>query len=446
MEEKNLIAIEIGSSKIKGAIGAVDSNGTVTLSAVEEQPLVDCVRHGQVTNIKSTGDAIRQILRKIENRISPRKVEGVYLAIGGRSVMSYRKEAERRLRPETEITQEIIDQLKTETFAEGLHGREVLDVLPKDYLVDNKTIEYPIGVYGSDIKMISTVIACKPVLKKNLRLLFDEKLGLKIEGYVVRQLAEADVVLTTEEKRLGCMLVDFGAETVAVSIYKYGKLQYLVTIPIGSRHITRDITTLNFLEEDAETIKRQRGNAGKVGADSIEDVEFANVNNMIRHRAGEIIVNIKETLAPNESIDYPGFKTSELPAGIIIVGRGAKLAEFNTKLSDALNKISVRAGGIMTSSIRIADGRIHPSDAIDVISILYGAARQGAKECLSTPPVVQPHPDNDNEQHSDETKEPGNKPKEKSGFWKGFTGKIKGLSEYLKESEENEDDFNDDDE
>ncbi len=35
MDDKHIIAIEIGSSKIKGAIGSVDASGTVTVKAVE---------------------------------------------------------------------------------------------------------------------------------------------------------------------------------------------------------------------------------------------------------------------------------------------------------------------------------------------------------------------------------------------------------------------------
>lgn len=38
MEEKNIIAIEIGSSKIKGALGSFSPNGILTVKAVEEEP------------------------------------------------------------------------------------------------------------------------------------------------------------------------------------------------------------------------------------------------------------------------------------------------------------------------------------------------------------------------------------------------------------------------
>lgn len=83
----------------------------------------------------------------------------------------------------------------------------------------------------------------------------DERLRLSVNDIFVRPLVEADLVLYPEEKRQGCMLVDFGADTTTVSIYKNGVLNYLSTIPMGSRNITRDITALNYLEERAEELK-----------------------------------------------------------------------------------------------------------------------------------------------------------------------------------------------
>ena len=37
MEPKYIVAIEIGSSKIKGAVGTVDDNGEIKVLALEEE-------------------------------------------------------------------------------------------------------------------------------------------------------------------------------------------------------------------------------------------------------------------------------------------------------------------------------------------------------------------------------------------------------------------------
>ena len=51
MEEKNIVAIEIGSSKVKGALGQVSDKGIITVQAVEEEPFLEWVRYGEVSNV-----------------------------------------------------------------------------------------------------------------------------------------------------------------------------------------------------------------------------------------------------------------------------------------------------------------------------------------------------------------------------------------------------------
>jgi cell division protein FtsA len=186
--------------------------------------------------------------------------------------------------------------------------------------------------------------------------------------------------LTDDERRLGCMFVDFGAETTTVSIYKNGAPIYLVTLPMGSRNITLDLTALNYIEERAEEIKRISGNAmpqegvRRQGADGID---YTEVNNFVHARAAEIVQNI---LA---QIEYAGMKAVDLPGGIVIVGGGASLRGFNDLLSKQ-GKMKVRMGSVQ-GPIRISDNSLHPSEMLDVISILLAASKLPEAECIEFP-------------------------------------------------------------
>ncbi len=378
MEQKYIVAVEIGSSKVKGAVGTVDDNGVMTVRAIEEETLIDCVRYGCIQNVEEVSNRVTRIIRKIENRVSPRKVRGVYVALGGRSLCSSTREVERQYSDEVEITERIIDQLKKEALATGFSDRDVVEVIPREFTVDNMAMANPIGAFGQHISATLNLVSCKPQIKRNLNRVLGERLQLKINGYVVRPVAVADLVLSEDEKRLGCMLVDFGAETTTVSIYKGGTLQYLVTIPLGSRNITRDITTLNFLEERAEEIKKAVGNANaseanrrKPSADGIDSTE---INGYVQARAGEIVANIIE------QVNYAGFKTVDIPGGIVVVGSGAKLKGFNALL-ETQSKLKVRSGA-PSNMIPIADGRIQPNDAVDVIAILVAASKTSPVECM----------------------------------------------------------------
>lgn len=377
MEEKNIIAIEIGSSKIKGALGSYSPSGVLTVRAVEEEPLLNWVRYGAVSNVEETSHIVNRIIRKIENRVVPQKVDCVYVALGGRSCSSMRRDVDCTLPEEMEITDHILGELRHEAESTPLHDRDLLTVVTREYVVDKTVVERPKGTVGRKIRYSSNLITCRPSSKRNLDILFRDKLNLEVGGYEVRHLAIGDLVLTWDERRLGCMLVDFGAETTAVSVYKNGHLQYLATLPMGSRNITRDIRSLNYLEERAEEIKRKDGNAsGNVNTvQHIGGVDYATINSYVSHRAGEIIANIRE------QVKYAGFRATDLPAGIIMVGRGSRLAGFNDRLSSTTG-MKLRVGSITNPDIRISDSRILSTEAVDVISVLYKAALRGAKECL----------------------------------------------------------------
>ncbi|MCI9608029.1 MAG: hypothetical protein HFJ94_07650 [Muribaculaceae bacterium] len=372
MDDTTIIALEIGSSKIRGAVGLVSPDGTLTVKIVEDEALVDSVRYGQVNNIKVAAGSVERILRKIQNRLGTRKITGVYLGIGGRSLSSIPAEVERKLPPETEVTADLIDRLKLEVRSGVRTEKDILEVVPREFFIDNTREDHPEGRICSDIRMAANLITCRPQLKRNLDLLVVDKLQLKVNGYIIRPLAEADLVLTTDEKRLGCMMVDFGAETTTVAIYRQGALQYLATLPLGSRNITRDLTTLNTVEEDAEELKKSRGSA-ILSAENAE-MDLSSINNLVSHRAGEIIANIKE------QIKYASLTPAELPGGVILIGRGALLAGFSTRLENELG-MKVRSGSSTSALVRIGDGRI-PSDAVDIISLLLTASKAPV-ECLT---------------------------------------------------------------
>ena len=382
MEEKLIIALEIGSSKIKGATGSVGPDGSLTVKAVEEEPISDIVRYGCIRNVVDTAQAVHNVLSRLEQREAPRKLEGVYISLGGRSLTAHSVEIERRFPVESVITEDIIRDITREALEYPLNDRIIVDAAPREMLIDKISTPKPVGAFGSHILARLNLVHCRPQLKRTLDVVMEDRLGLKIMDTFVRPLAIADLVLLNEEKRLGCMLVDFGSETTTVAIYRNGVLQHLAVIPMGSRNITRDITALNYLEEEAEVLKCQRGSALPTHENIPGQPDFVAINNYASARAGEIIVNIAE------QVKYAGLTPEKLAKGIVIVGRGARLSDFNRRL-EQITGMTVRTG-TPGNRVRILDSRIQPSDSVDVIAILNKAAQIGAHQCFTNPVVPKP--------------------------------------------------------
>ena len=405
MEQRYIVALEIGSSKIRGAAGTLDSNGALTVLAIEEEPLIDCVRYGVVQNVEEVSTRVNRIIRKIENRsgISPRKVKALYVALGGRSLSASKADIERPLPDEQEITERMVEQIKADAMRTTLSDRDMVEVLGRDFMIDNQESINPVGMFGRHIDATLNVISCRPQLKRNIDRVVNERLQLKVNGYVVRHTAIADLVLSKDEKRLGCMLVDLGAETTTVSIYKGGVLRYLATLPMGSRNITRDIATgLNKLEERAEELKKAVGDASPstdtTQHRNIDGIDTTEINTFVQARTGEIVANILEQM------NYAGI--TDLPCGIVIVGGGAKLKGIS-HLIESQSKLPLRIG-TPTSAVRIADAKIQGADMVDVIAVLDAASRRTPMVCMESPePIFNPSIDEEDEEED----EPGFMPR-----------------------------------
>lgn len=418
MDPKYIVALEIGSSHIRAAVGTTDADNNLQLLAIEDEQAVDVVRYGIIQNVDEVSNRVNRLIRKLENypSIYPRKIKGVYVAVGGRSAMSTSRQVVRQFDEETSISPEIIAQMKEEAKTLALSDRTILQILPRDYMVDNMHVHNPVGTLGKNIRADISLITCKPKLERNLEVALTNRHQLSIKGKITRQTAIADMVLTPEEKSLGCMLVDFGAETTTLSIYKNNALQFLMTLPIGSRNITRDVMSLKFSEERAEEIKRAIGDAFNPEPNYRKldfDGDVVEVNNYIRARAGEIVANIVE------QAKCAGFMLEEdLPSGIILVGGGAKLKGFSDLLANQSN-MKVRLGTV-PAGIRISNPSWQGMEKIDIIAILSEAVNRGAVDCMETPHVEMPTPDYED----DDPDGPGPRPRATKGGRKANTDEV----------------------
>lgn len=379
-EERYTAAIEIGSSKIVAVVGRPRGNGRIEIVAADMERCMECVRYGIIQNIEETSMRIARILERLERHpaITPRKITKVFVGLSGRSLRSLTTEVRMALPDETEVNDDILARLRDQALATAVDSSlEVVDAIPRIYTVGKQETSSPKGMIGNQITAIFDLIVCRPELKRNLNRMLSDKLGVKAVGYVVTALASARVVLKPEEMRMGCMLIDMGAETTTATIYKNGHLAYFATLPLGGRNITRDITSLgHLLEESAEEIKMS-GNALPRPVPStvnVNGVSMAEVSNLIVARAEEIGVNIVQ------QIYNAALKEKDLPAGIVCIGGGSKLNGMSDLLKQ-LTGLTVRRGEL-PQYIHVDETRCPESDLIEVASILYAGSEAYPENCL----------------------------------------------------------------
>ena len=421
MEEFYVAALEISSSKIIGAVGVMTPDGTLKVVAIEEEESKDSVRYGIIQNPEEVASRVGRIMERLNRHpaVAPRVIKGVFVGISGRSMRSIESKVRITFPEETDITEEMLRRLKEDATAIAVDSNvEIVDTIPRSYQVDGLDTSSPKGAVGKNISAIYDIIVGRTELRRNIMRALPERTGIHINKFVIVPLAAADIVLSDEEKRLGCMLVDFGAETTTVCIYRKGSLCYYATLPLGGRNITRDITTLSILEEKAEEIKCESGKAilrDTPSSLTLYGIKLSDVSNLVVARAEEIVANVIQ------QIFYAGLKEKDLPAGIICIGAGSHLNGILELLSNQ-SGLNARLGHL-PPYIQPVEGRAKRHDAIQISALLYAGSQVKNAECLELP--EQKVEEIIDEIPEPTTTEPTNQNGKKwGGFLKGMRSKI----------------------
>ena len=113
--ERYIVAVEIGSSKITGAIGTRSLKGVVTVLGVDTEPLTGSVKRGFIVNPDEVSSKVKRLIRKLNNRIgASKKIKQVYVGIGGQSLHAEDHMISRDYPEGTPITEDIIKRLQEE--------------------------------------------------------------------------------------------------------------------------------------------------------------------------------------------------------------------------------------------------------------------------------------------------------------------------------------------
>ena len=429
--EKNqyIVALEIGSSKIVGAIAEKTSAGYMSVRHLQEEKHLNSVRYGIVQNVENIKNSVNRILRNLEGMVDGR-ITQVYMGVSGRSLHSLVSEVNRSVGSTGPITKELIDRIIHDATSTPIKNHDTVDIVPRAFYVDKVESPDPVGQFGSSIKIKVNLIVAKPALKLNLNRLMT--FGIPAKDYIVTPLAVGEQILSDSDRELGCMLVDMGAETTTVTIYKNRALIYLNTLPLGGRNLTRDVMYLNVLEETAENIKKNINNPldpSNVSDVTIEGVSAREAANYISARTGEIIANINQQLA-DAGVTSDGIKS------IVLIGGSAHLGGLQQKLEETI-KIKVRLGQ-NPPTLNILNPEINRMEYIEVFSLLAKAAEMidSSDTCVELNKYENgPTFEGSNAQSANQYAEPARpvehepKPKkpEKRNRWKKWTEKLSSL-------------------
>lgn len=317
-----IVGIDLGTSKIVGLLARRNEQGVVSVLASETISTDSCVKHGVVYNIEEAAGKVKRLINLLENKTG-KKIAKAYFSVAGKSLESLEHTESEPLLSESDITVGMID--KMEAKAKSYQPENFLTnygVVAPVYYLDGECVEDVNGRRASLVEGKYQLVLGRPNIKSSIQAVAN-KAGIEIAGLILGPITTSALVLTQEDKMDGCALVDFGAGTTSVSIYKEGLLKYFRVIPLGGKTVTKDIRAIGFIEVAAEDYKIRYGRVGKDrNKHAVEDrsdsgIDVKELNKVIQMRVEEIVLNVYNQILESGYSD-------KLGAGLIMTG-GASL-------------------------------------------------------------------------------------------------------------------------
>ena len=379
MAKEFIVAIELGSTNIIGVAGKKNIDGSISILSVSKEDSTSCINKGVVYNIDKTVQCLTNIIKRLETSLKA-KVAQVYVGVAGQSIRSVKNTLIKELPLDTVVTLDMVNELMDENRNMTYPAQEVLDAITQEYKVDAQYQLDPVGIQCTRLEANLLNILWKKSFYRNLNKCFDNA-GIAIAEMYLAPLALADSVLTDVEKRVGCVLVDLGAETTTVSVYYRNILRHLAVIPLGGNNITIDIASLQMDDENAEKMKRKYASAYTDSKDIDENLKYSiDEDRQVDSKTFIEIVEARlEEIIKNVWYQVPSEYTDKLLGGFIITGGVSNMKNIEKAFKQHTGVDKIRIANFVQETINSNIPEITAHDA--TMNTVLGLIAKGDMNC-----------------------------------------------------------------
>ena len=379
MAKEFIVAIELGSTNIIGVAGKKNIDRSISILSVIKEDSTSCINKGVVYNIDKTVQCLTNIIKRLETSLKA-KVAQVYVGVGGQSIRSVKNTLIKELPLDTVVTLDMVNELMDENRNMTYPAQEVLDAITQEYKVDAQYQLDPVGIQCTRLEANLLNILWKKSFYRNLNKCFDNA-GIAIAEMYLAPLALADSVLTDVEKRVGCVLVDLGAETTTVSVYYRNILRHLAVIPLGGNNITIDIASLQMDDENAEKMKRKYASAYTDSKDIDENLKYSiDEDRQVDSKTFIEIVEARlEEIIKNVWYQVPSEYTDKLLGGFIITGGVSNMKNIEKAFKQHTGVDKIRIANFVQETINSNIPEITAHDA--TMNTVLGLIAKGDMNC-----------------------------------------------------------------
>lgn len=353
-----MVAIDLGSDGVRAMAARRLAPDLFQILGVEERPQKlgnVCVEQGIITQSSNAGYVIAEVLKLLANRIGVDELPTAFISIGGQSMQIVAVHSRRDQARRKEISQELLDGMEREC-KEKIESRNpevaVLGLVPSFFKLD--------GVEQDDMPAPNQRAALveahyiafygRKAMDTQLQKSFSQA-GRSIEHAFVRPECLLSTFATCDGNHVlmsGCAVLDFGAQTTTLTVYKGGQYLLNKVVPKGGYHITRMLEQQGMSFATAEVLKRKYGCAAP---------QFVEKNVRLRIPASPEIGG-EMVISSNELAEAIELKLQEIIAPLI---------EELKKVESRITTLYITGGGCMLA------GMADYMQSLTSVKVQYGA-------------------------------------------------------------------------
>ena len=328
---ENLVVVHLSATAVYVVIGSVVSEKDIRIMGVGQVKNSDFYQ-GHIKHRERLQNAIKQAIQEAEDTANCR-VHSVWLTLSTPELSSKNSVGNVVVKDDTVLAHDMVQALTDAKYKDLPPDYYLMHCCQQGIYVDDQEsmVDDAIGMLAKKITVMYHMMMMPVVSRQNIQKLL-QGCDVGVDHVVFDAVTSAEYSLMSEERQQGVCLIDIGAGTTSICVYKENKLIFTHCIASGSHAVTMDISAdfgISMIE--AEKLKKLHGTVDvnstdpsafllykPQGADEALNIHLYKLTQIIEARYVQIFTEIARQLSEADLLHY-------IDRGVVLSGGGSAI-------------------------------------------------------------------------------------------------------------------------
>ena len=256
---ENLVVVHLSATAVYVVIGSVVSAKDIQIMGVGQVKNSDFYQ-GQIKHRERLQGAIRQAIQDAEDTANCR-VHSVWLTLATPELLSKNSVGQVAVEDDVVRAKDMVRALSTAKTQDLPSDAYLMHCCQQGIYIDDQDsmVDDAIEMIAKNITVLYHMMMMPVASRQNIQKLL-QSCDVGIDHIVFDAVTSAEYSLMDEERQQGVCLIDIGASTTSICVYKENKLIFTHCIASGSHEVTMDISAdMGISMVEAEKLKKTHG-------------------------------------------------------------------------------------------------------------------------------------------------------------------------------------------